>query len=219
MEGSTIAVTGAAGRLGSHIVATARKRGVTVAAIVLNDGEASLIPEGIATFEMNLTDEESVRDGFESMHDYLGNLDGVIHTVGAWGMTPLLDTPLANWQKLISLNLTTAFLCFKEAARHTRSGGALVAITSGQGADRGAPGQSAYSAAKGGVVRLVEAAGAELAGKGIRTLAVAPSMILFDAASSERGVHVSEVAAACLSPFGPTPPPSGHTLRVYGTLA
>ena len=94
-----------------------------------------------------------------------------------------------------------------------------MAITAGQGADRGEPGQSAYSAAKGGVVRLVEAAAGELAGRGIRTLAVAPSMILFNPASTERGVHVAEVVRACLSPFGPTPPPSGHTLRVYGSLA
>ncbi|NNE70938.1 MAG: SDR family NAD(P)-dependent oxidoreductase [Rhodothermales bacterium] len=217
MEGKTIVVTGAAGRLGRHVVDLARKRGVTVAAVVLNEQEARQIPEGVATFEMNVTHESDVVSGFAGIQDYLGDLDGVIHTVGAWGMTPLLSTDLANWQKLMTLNLTSAFLVFREAARHTRRGGALVAIAAGQGVDRGAPGQAAYSAAKAGVMRLVEAAGAELAEKQIRTLAVAPSTILFDPASTDPGVHVAEVARACLAPFSNTPPASGTTFRVYGS--
>lgn len=217
MEGKTIVVTGAAGRLGREIVARARKKGMTVAAAVLNELEARQIPEGVATFEINVTNEASVREGFAGIQDYLGDFDGLIHTVGAWGMTPLLKTELAEWQKLMALNLTSTFLCFRDAARHTRPGGALVAISAGQGVDRGAAGQSAYSAAKGGVARLVESVGAELADRGIRTLAVAPSTILFDPNSTERGVHVAEVARACLSAFGTPPPATGSVFRVYGS--
>jgi 3-oxoacyl-[acyl-carrier protein] reductase len=224
MNGKTIAVTGAVGRLGRHVLEELENRGANVAAIVLNDAEARLVPSGqngrTESFVVDVTDEESVRNGFERIADRFKGLDGLVHTVGAWGMTPILETSRSDWENLILLNLTSAFLCFREAGRlmSAGSGGTLVAITSSQGADRAAGGQGAYSAAKAGVVRLVEAAADELSPHGITSLAVAPSMIIFDPSSGEVGVHVTEVVSACLQPWSDSAPASGEVLRVYGSI-
>ena len=92
-------------------------------------------------------------------------------------------------------------------------------MTSGQGADGGVSGQGAYSAAKAGVLRLVEALAGELKDANIRTVAVAPSMILFDDNEGQKGVPVADVVEACLSPFGDNPPDSGSLIRVYGNMS
>ncbi|MBO6574941.1 MAG: SDR family NAD(P)-dependent oxidoreductase [Rhodothermales bacterium] len=224
MKGQTIAVTGAAGRLGRELVAELVRREANVAAIVMNDAEARLVPSGrssrVESFIMNVTESRSVCDGFERIASRFSGLDGLVHTVGGWAMTPLLETGRQRWDDMMALNLTSAFLCFREASRVmvTGDGGWLVGISSGQGAERGAGGQSAYSAGKAGVLRLVEAVGEELADRGVSTLAVAPSMILFDDDSDWDGVPVGDVVAACLSPWSDDPPESGGLRRAYGTL-
>lgn len=219
-RGKIVAVTGAAGRLGSHVVERLLQGDARVAALVLNDAEAAQLPphRHLTSFQVNVTDPDSVADGMAAIIREFGALDGLIHTVGGWAMTPLLESSVADWNRILALNLTSTFLCCREAARVMRSGGALVAITAGQGVDRGVGGQAAYSAAKAGVMRLLEAASEELADRGIRTLAVAPSMILFDPESTEKGVQVADVVQACLSSLLPDGPPTGATVRVYGTL-
>jgi 3-oxoacyl-[acyl-carrier protein] reductase len=223
MKGKVVVVTGAGGRLGQHIVPLLAKQGAHIAALVLTPGEAETIPfpkdaEGWA-FEADLTDEAAVTARFREIKEKFGRVDVLIHTVGGWNMKPFLDTTVEDWRSMMDLNLTTAFLCFREAARAMGdSGGRLIGITSSQGADRGMAQQGAYSAAKAGVVRLVEAVGDELMGSGITAHAIAPSMILFGEEADESGVHARDIARLCLylcTDAGAALNTS--TLRSYGT--
>jgi NAD(P)-dependent dehydrogenase (short-subunit alcohol dehydrogenase family) len=77
--------------------------------------------------------------------------------------------------------------------------GRLIAITSAQGADRGAARQAAYSAAKSGIVRLVEAVSAEFKSQGVGAYALAPSTILFGDEDDTKGVLAEHIAELCLS--------------------
>jgi 3-oxoacyl-[acyl-carrier protein] reductase len=220
LQGKVVAVTGAAGRLGQHLMQRFGEQGATLAAIVRSEDEArrcSFEGRRGQAFVFDATRDASVRAGFGQIQAQYGHLDALLHTVGGWGSKPLLETTQEDWEQLVRVNLTSAFLCFREAVRLMQGrAGRLVGIASGQGADRGAARQGAYSAAKAGVIRLVEAVAAEFEDEQIKAFAIAPSTILYDEAGS--GVHAAYLAELCLylcSAAGEAL--NGATLRAYGS--
>lgn len=209
----TVLVTGASGRLGQVLVQTLRAAGARVAALD-RVGEAA---DGVLLLEADVLDEAAVADAFERAEAELGPLSAVVHTVGTWDGAPLAETELDAWNRVIALNLTSAFLVFREAARRLGADGVVVGIASGQGADRAPAEQAAYAASKAGVIRLVEATAAEAGAP--HAVAVAPSTILFgDEDAGAAGVPVEAVAALCArlcSADGVWH--DGATLRIYGS--
>lgn len=210
-----VAICGGSGRLGQHLVAGYAKAGYRVVSMDRS------IPEredtGVTALQVNSLDEEAVRKAFESIMSQHGRLDTVIQTVGMWGMAPLVETSLNAWTQMMDVNLTSTFLCFREAARvmHGKSG-RLIGITSQQGADRGVSQQAGYSAAKAGVMRLVESVAAEYAGQGLTAHALAPSTILYGDESSV-GVRVEDLVSMCLYLSGPGGAAlSGSVIRAFG---
>ena len=207
-----VVVTGAAGRLGRVVVGRLAAAGAHVAAL---DREA--LDAGPFSLAADVTDEASVRDAFDAVEAELGAPHAVVHTVGMWAGAPLADTELADWETVVRTNLTSAFLVFREGVRRMPRGGRLVGIASGQGADRGVAQQAAYSAAKAGIVRLVESVSAEH--DDLTAVALAPSMILFggEAAGTE-GVSVDDVASWCVRLCGPEADAhDGRVVRAYGS--
>lgn len=218
LENTIIALTGAGGRLGSVITRKLLDAGATVAAIDVRPIDE--LPDGAASFNADLTDEASVARTFAQIEEELGPLGGLIHTVGMWGGAPFAETDLDSWEAMLTVNLTTTFLCFREAVRRMNGrGGHLVAIASRQGADGGVAEQGPYSVAKAGVVRLVEAVAAEYDGR-ITAATVAPSMILFGGEDEDaRGVSVEAVADLCVYLAGEGGGiHNGQVIRAYGTM-
>lgn len=221
LAGRTVLVTGASGRLGRVLTRHLLASGAQVAASDLEP--SGMEHEGLRFYASDVTDEKSVEELFQAVAADTGGIDAVIATVGTWDGRPLAETRLADFERVIRLNLTSAFLCFREGVRHFRqrgTAGRLVGIASMQGADGGVAEQAAYSAAKAGVVRLVEATAKEGAPAGITAAAVAPSMILFgQEEEGARGVAVERVAELCAylaTDAGGAH--SGSVIRAYGTM-
>lgn len=217
-SGKTVVITGANGRLGQAVVRAFAGRGATLALVTPTEALAYSIdlPEGADAwaFPCDVTDPDSVAQCFGAMGAQFERLDVLVHTVGGWAGAPLAQTSLDDWRGLMDLNLTSTFLVFK-AAIDLMESGRLVAIASGQGADRGVAEQAAYSAGKAGVIRLVEAVAAEYAGR-ITAHAVAPSTLRTD--DEGEGVHVDAVADLIAYLSGPAgAATSGETVRAYGT--
>lgn len=217
-----VVVTGAGGRLGRVVVAHLAAAGASVVGVDLDapappDG-ADERPSRFLGVAADLASESGVREAFAVAAE-AGPIGALVHTVGMWDGAPLAETGLDAWETMLRVNLTSTFLAFREASRRMADGGRLVAIASGQGADRGVAQQAAYSASKAGVIRLVEAASAELAPRGITAVAVAPSTILFgDEDANARGVTADEIAALCVRLAGPDGAAhAGETIRAYGT--
>ncbi|MEL6614463.1 MAG: SDR family oxidoreductase, partial [Bacteroidota bacterium] len=187
--------------------------GARVAA--LDRSAPSDLPGGARGFGADVTDEASIAEAFVAVASEMGTPWGLIHTVGMWDGGPLAETELSVWRQVMDLNLTSAFLCVREAVRRMDAG-RIVAIASRQGADRAPEQQAAYAASKAGVVRLVEATAAEHGS--ISTVAVAPSMILFGGEEpGTAGVTAEAVADLCVRLCGDAGPVhTGATLRAYG---
>lgn len=219
LTGKIVVVTGASGTLGQALLDTFAPTRATLAAIVPTEAEAQKIrvPQGadLWAFPADVTDEAAVRDTFDGISDQFGGVDVLLHAVGSWQASPLLDTAFDDWRRMLDLNLTSAFLCFREAARRmTGRTGRLIAFASRQGADRAPAEQAAYAASKAGLIRLVESTAAEFQGH-ITAHAIAPSMLAPD--GSENGVSSSTIATLCLrlcTEAGDAL--NGATLRAYG---
>ena len=217
LSAQTVYVTGAGGRLGRVLLRHLQDAGATVVALDLVRPDIDGLAHAAA---VDLADEEAVVAAFAAAVEAVGAPDALVHVAGSWDGRPLVETSLADWNGQIQPNLTTAFLCFREAARHMlqSDGGRLVGIASRQGADGAPAQQAAYAAAKAGVVRLVEACAAEFEGRGITATAVAPSTILFgNEAPGTPGISADEVAATCAQLCATRQAANGEVVRLYGT--
>lgn len=221
LEGRVVVITGATGRLGHPMMQRFARAGAHVAAVARSAGAITLPEEGtVRGFSADVTNADDVARCFTEIRDAFGPTDVLVHSVGMWAAKPLIDTSLDDWKQVMDINLTSTFLCFREAARQMGGhGGRLIAIASAQGADEGRGEQYAYSAAKAGVVRLVEAVAAEFAGQGLTAHAIAPSTILFEENSEAEGVPVGDLVDLALylaTRAGASL--NGSTIRAYGTM-
>ncbi len=202
----TVIITGASGRLGSRMVSFFREQGFRVVGI----GRGS-------DFEADLTDEPATVETFAEIGRRHGAIWALVHTVGTWEERSLEQSSLRDWQRMQDINLTSTFLCFREAVSlMAPNGGRLIAITSQQGADGARANQAAYAAAKAGVVRLVEAVAEELHPRGIMVYALVPSTIIYDGNVNSRGILADQLVTSAIHLCGPSGQiGSGDMWRMY----
>ena len=110
-----------------------------------------------------------------------GALDIFVGNAGIWNEQPstVRDLALEEWRAMIDANLTSAFLCTREACRRMGSGGRIILISS-TAAQRGEPGHAHYAASKGAMQSFVKSVAAEVGGHGIAVNAVAPGWVHTD---------------------------------------
>jgi len=129
--------------------------------------------------QLDVTDFERAADTIESVAGELGGLDVFVNNAGGGGTHPFLEFPLDEWQQVLDLNLTGAFVCAQRAARlmvDAGEGGRIVNVTS---VHEHIPlrNSAAYCAAKGGLGLLTKVMALELGEHGITVNAVAPGEI------------------------------------------
>lgn len=120
-----------------------------------------------------------VAEAIEDLADALGGVDVLVNNAGYGSTTPVLEMSLDEWQGVIEVNLTGAFLAGQAAARRMveqARGGAIVNVTS---VHEHIPlsGSAPYTASKHGLGGLTKAMALELGRHGIRVNAVAPGQI------------------------------------------
>ena len=106
----------------------------------------------------------------------LGKLDILVNNAGTYIAKPLVEQTLADWHEVMDVNLTSAFLACREAAKLMipRASGSIVNISSTFGFGGTVFPEVSYYASKGGMVALTKALAIELGKSGIRVNAIAP---------------------------------------------
>lgn len=177
IEGKVAVITGAGGDLGTTVVERFVSGGARVVAVYHSERAT---PEGV---ELALVGDVSQEGDVERMmgevHERLGGPDILLNLVGGWaGGQKVPELDLEVWDRMLSMNLTSAFLCSKHALRFMLDGGygRIVNVASKSAFDLG-PGVAAYAVAKAGVVALTGCLAKEVKGTGVSVACVAPSSL------------------------------------------
>lgn len=194
VAGQKAMVTGANSGIGrATAVALGRAGADVVVNYVVSEEEAEKVVAEIKAFgvrayahQADVSDEDQVVGMVARMVEEFGTIDIMVANAGLQRDAPSVEMTLAQWQKVISVNLTGQFLCAREAAKEfvrrgvvpevSRSAGKIICMSSVHQIVPWA-GHVNYASSKGGVGMMMETLAQELAPQGIRVNAVAPGAI------------------------------------------
>ncbi len=193
-EGQGAIVTGGARGIGAAIARELMMRGCRVAIWDLDlSGLAETLGQTPAlSAVVDVADAASVEQAFARTLAQLGRVEVLINNAGINGLVgPMDDYPLAEWDRVIRIDLFSVFHCCRAAVPHMRAAGygRIVNIASIAGKE-GSPGASAYSAAKAGVIGFSKAVARELAETGVTINCVAPAIAETDLFKQMTPAHI-----------------------------
>jgi NAD(P)-dependent dehydrogenase (short-subunit alcohol dehydrogenase family) len=210
-------VTGAGGGIGGEIVASLLDDGHTVSATDCGGLDELLArsreePRLVVSI-LDVTDDRALRRHVEDLEAVHGPLQNLVTAAGVQRTGASQDYPLAEWERVIRINLTGTWLPIQATLpSFLREGfGRIVTISSEIGLS-GASHYAAYAASKGGVIALTKSLAREFAPAGILVNSVAPGPVETGIFLGERGHNQEWLDANVpLGRFG-TPPDIAPTV-------
>jgi NAD(P)-dependent dehydrogenase (short-subunit alcohol dehydrogenase family) len=176
-------VTGAARGIGRRVALTLAEHGYAVAANDLDPPEGTLEElrqTGAEALSVpgDVSDEGAVRGMVGEVIREFGRVDVLVNNAGVSLITPAEETTLADWRRLLEVNLTGPFLMCREFGREMlhQGSGSIVNVSSVAGL-LGVADRAAYNASKHGLVGLTRTLAAEWGGRGVRVNAVCPGWV------------------------------------------
>jgi len=179
LNGHRAIVTGGASGIGAATCRLMAKEGARVAIFDVNGDGAELLAKEIDgfAFTVDVTDYDAVQAAVDDAHAKLGGLSLLYNNAGGSNLANVHEWDVAEWHRIVDLNLTSVFHGFKAAVPHIlRGGGGAIVSTASISGTRPSAGEAPYSAAKAAIVALTANAALEYAPT-IRVNAVSPGMI------------------------------------------
>jgi NAD(P)-dependent dehydrogenase (short-subunit alcohol dehydrogenase family) len=174
MKGKVILITGGAGALGQTVVPAFVSAG---ASVILGDLNPVQLP-GVTALKADFTDQTQVRGLVNEVIQSSGRLDALVNLIGGFAAGRVVDTDVSLWQRMLAMNLTSAFLLSQAVlpSMLERRQGRIVHVAA-RAALEPFPGAAAYIVSKAGLVALIRTLSKELNGSGVTVNGVLPSTI------------------------------------------
>jgi 3-oxoacyl-[acyl-carrier protein] reductase len=185
LEGKTALVTGASQGIGRACALALAKTGVRIALAARNEAKLEAVAAEIAGggvqakyFIMDVSDEASIQATAKAAIAHFGSVDILVNNAGITRDTLLLRMKRADWEAVMTTNLTGAFLLTQALLNPMLRArwGRIINITSVVGRT-GQAGQANYAASKAGLIGFTRSMARELASRSITVNAVAPGYI------------------------------------------
>jgi 3-oxoacyl-[acyl-carrier protein] reductase len=205
LSGSTAIVTAAGQGLGEAIAKTLAREGASVAIVDINLPEVKRVGAeieatggSVLVLEADVTQSQEVAAMVKAVLDRWGTVDILVNAAGGFHrFAPITDIAEDEWDRVITLNLKTAFLCSKAVAKTMmqKKKGRIISIASGAGVGPNpyAPSYLPYGAGKAGLIGFTKLLARDLGAYGITVNTVSPGTTLTprvkkvrDAASIEK---------------------------------
>jgi len=183
LEGKRALITGAGSGLGAAMAVRFLAEGARVLLTDVGLAGAEAVLAGVpaeqrsaaAVRKLDVTREEEVAAAVADVVARWGGLDILVANAGIGSPGFLADLPLAEWQRVLDVNLTGVFLCARHAFRAMRAAGGSILVTSSVAGLHGTAGLGAYGPSKAAVLQLVETLALEGARLRIRANALCPA--------------------------------------------
>jgi NAD(P)-dependent dehydrogenase (short-subunit alcohol dehydrogenase family) len=188
LDGQVAVVTGASGGIGSAGAAALAEAGADIALLGRNRPKLDAAARAVEAtrrralvIEAEVTDEHAINRAVAEIEQRLGPPSILFNNAGITSPKSLADLPLAEWQRIIDVNLTAAYLCARAFAPGmiARQHGRIInmgSVLSG----RGMASRSAYAASKAGLANLGASLCFELGPHGITVNTIGATVIATD---------------------------------------
>ena len=191
LTGRVAVVTGASQGIGRACALALAKHGVKVALVARNQQKLEDVAQEIAglssdasagvrarVFPADIADEDQVKATFKAAIAEFGKVDILVNNAGITRDQLIMRMKRADWDAVMSTNLTSAYLCAQQAipSMLKQRWGRIINITSVFG-QIGQAGQANYASSKAGLIGLTMAIAREVGSRSITCNAVAPGFI------------------------------------------
>ena len=182
LKGKNIIVTGASGGIGNSIIEKLNQAGANILASGTRIEKLDVLKKkfvNIKTLKFDISQSDKIEKFVENANNELGgNLDCIVNNAGVTQDNLAIRMSLEEWQKVININLTSAFLMSKFAIKKMlkNKSGKIINITSIVG-HTGNIGQSNYTASKAGIIAMSKSLAIEYAKKNININCISPGFI------------------------------------------
>lgn len=151
--------------------------------------------------EVDVTSEPSVSALLDRVVADHGRVDVVVNSAGVSTLMAVADHDVAEFRRVVDVNLTGGLVVLKHAARVLGPGGSITSLTSLNARQPGS-GMAAYCSAKAGLAMLTEVAALELGPRGIRVNAVSPGLVVTPLTEPAMGIPGIEDDYLANTPLG-----------------
>jgi NAD(P)-dependent dehydrogenase (short-subunit alcohol dehydrogenase family) len=181
-----VLVTGAAGGLGRDVIKHFVQNGADVHGTYHSESKLAGLKEylgahadAVTLHQVDLTDESAVTQLMQQVKAHSGRLDVLANIAGGFSMGSIEKAGKDAWEKMVSRNATSAYVCCHAAVpiMKEQGGGRIVNVSALGVLERGEPKMAAYGASKAAVLSLTEHLAQELLADHITVNAVLPTTI------------------------------------------
>ena len=171
-----VLITGGSGALGQTVVPAFVQAGARVVSAVRRSSANQAKDQ--VEIEVDVTNEEDVQQLVGEVIRKEGRIDALINLVGGFALGRVIETDASLWQRMLTLNLTSAFLLSKAVLPHMqqRRTGRIVHVAA-RAAMEPFPGAAAYIVSKSGLVALIRVLAMELTGSGVTVNGILPATV------------------------------------------